>query len=152
MPHHHERRVVPYTADQMFDLVADVERYPKFLPWCTAVRIKSRDGNVFTADLLAAFGAFRENFTSRVTLHKTAQSITVEYLDGPFRHLTNKWHFEPQADGGSVVDFDIDFAFKSRALEMLISKVFTKAVTKMTAAFDARAHALYGASAHNAAQ
>lgn len=152
MPHHHERRVVPYTADQMFDLVADVERYPQFLPWCTAVRIRSREGNVFTADLLAAFGAFREKFTSRVTLHKTGRTITVEYLDGPFKHLKNNWKFEPQADGGCVVDFDIDFAFKSRALEMLISKVFTKAVMKMTAAFDTRAHALYGASVHRAAQ
>jgi coenzyme Q-binding protein COQ10 len=127
----------------MFDLVADVERYPQFLPWCVATRIKERQGDTFTADLIAAFGAFREQFTSRVILNREAREITVEYLDGPFEHLTNRWLFEP-VDGGCVVHFEIDFAFKSKALEALISGVFTRAVLKMAASFDARAHKLYG--------
>ena len=126
----------------MFALVADVERYPNFLPWCVATRIKSREGDTFTADLIAAFGAFREQFTSRVKLDRPAMEITVEYLDGPFEHLMNRWHFEA-VDGGCMVHFDIDFAFKSKTLELLISGVFTRAILKMAASFDARAHALY---------
>ena len=146
MPKHSENRFIPYTDDQMFALVADVERYPQFLPWCVATRIKSRDGDTFTADLLAAFGAFREQFTSRVVLNRDAKEITVDYLDGPFSHLTNRWFFEA-VDGGSMVHFDIDFAFKSKMFETLISGVFTRAVVKMASSFDARAHALYGVPA-----
>ena len=127
----------------MFTLVADVERYPNFLPWCVATRIKAREGDTFTADLIAAFGAFREQFTSRVTLNHAGREITVEYLDGPFEHLTNRWQFEA-VEGGCMVHFDIDFAFKSKTLETLISGVFTRAVVKMASSFDARAHALYG--------
>ena len=143
MPKHSENRFVPYTPEQMFALVADVERYPQFLPWCIATRIKARDGGTFTADLIAAFGAFREQFTSRVRLDRAGVEITVEYLDGPFQHLTNRWHFEA-VDGGCMVHFDIDFAFKSKTLEALISGVFTRAVVKMASSFDARAHVLYG--------
>ena len=143
MPQHSEKRFIPYTNEQMFALVADVERYPNFLPWCVATRIKVREGDTFTADLIAAFGAFREQFTSRVYLNRPTMEITVEYLDGPFEHLTNRWHFEA-VDGGSMVHFDIDFAFKSKTLEKLISGVFTRAVVKMTASFDERAHKLYG--------
>jgi coenzyme Q-binding protein COQ10 len=145
LPKHSENRFVPYTPEQMFDLVADVERYPQFLPWCIATRIKARDGDTFTADLIAAFGAFREQFTSRVLLNRPAMEITVDYLDGPFEHLTNRWHFE-EVEGGSMVHFDIDFAFKSKTLEALISGVFTRAVVKMASSFDARAHVLYGSS------
>jgi len=127
----------------MFALVADVERYPQFLPWCVATRIKSREGDTFTADLMVSFGAFREQFTSRVHLNRPAMEITVDYLTGPFEHLTNRWFFET-VDGGCVVHFDIDFAFKSKALEALISGVFTRAVLKMAASFDERAQRLYG--------
>lgn len=127
----------------MFALVADVERYPEFLPWVAATRIKSRESDAFTADVLAAFGAFRERFTSRVVLDPAAKTITIEYVDGPFRHLMNRWHFAARDDGCDV-DFDIDFAFKSKMLEKLISGLFTRAVQKMTAAFDARAHVLHG--------
>jgi len=127
----------------MYALVADVERYPDFLPWCAATRIKTREENAFTADLLASFGAFRERFTSRVMLDPAEKTIVIEYLDGPFEHLTNRWHFVSQ-EGGCDIDFDIDFAFKSKALQMLISGVFTRAIEKMTASFDARAHKLYG--------
>lgn len=136
----------------MFALVADVERYPEFLPWCAAIRIKSRDGDTFEADLLASFGAFRERFTSRVVLDRAANTITIEYLDGPFEHLTNRWHFAA-GEGGCTIDFDIDFAFKNKTLQKLISGVFTRAIEKMTASFDERAHKLYGdrASADNPA-
>jgi len=127
----------------MFALVADVERYPEFLPWVAALRIRSRAENTFTADVIAAFGALREKFTSHVTLDREAKTIVVEYVDGPFRHLKNRWHFAPR-DGGCEVDFDIDFALKSKMLESLIGGLFTRAVEKMTAAFDERAHKLYG--------
>ncbi len=142
LPSHSEKRQVPYSDEQMFALVADVERYPEFLPWCAATRIRSRDGDEFVADLLAAFGAFREKFTSRVRLDPTAKVITIDYIEGPFQHLTNRWHFTA-TETGSEVAFDIDFRFKSRTLEALISGMFTKAVEKMTSSFVARAHALY---------
>jgi coenzyme Q-binding protein COQ10 len=127
----------------MFALVADVERYPEFLPWIAALRIRSRQADMFTADVLAAFGALREKFTSRVTLDRAAKTIVAEYIDGPFHHLMNRWQFTPR-EGGCDIDFDIDFALKSRALEALIGGLFTRAVEKMTAAFDERAHKLYG--------
>jgi coenzyme Q-binding protein COQ10 len=127
----------------MFALVADVERYPEFLPWVAALRIRSREETTFTADVIAAFGAFREKFTSRVTLDREARTIVAEYIDGPFHHLQNRWHFTPR-EGGCDVDFDIDFALKSKMLESLIGGLFTRAVEKMTAAFDDRAHKLYG--------
>jgi coenzyme Q-binding protein COQ10 len=137
---------VPYTDEQMFALVADVERYPEFLPWIAAARIRSREENAFTADVIAAFGTLREKFTSRVTLDRETKTIIAEYIDGPFHHLKNRWHFAPR-EGGCEVDFDIDFALKSKLLENLIGGLFTRAVQKMTTAFDARAHALYGAPA-----
>jgi coenzyme Q-binding protein COQ10 len=128
----------------MFALVADVERYPEFLPWCAATRVTSRAENTFTADVLAAFGALRERFTSRVMLDPAGRMITIDYLEGPFKHLHNTWRFTAR-EGGCDVVFEIDFAFKSRALEALIAGVFVRAIEKMTAAFDERARALYGA-------
>lgn len=142
--HHHETRVVPYTADQMFDLVADVARYPEFLPWVTAARIKSGDADGFVADVLVGFKSFREKFTSRVVLNRAKRVIIAEYLEGPFKHLTNTWHFEPNAIGGCTIDFDIDFEFKLRVLEKLIGSLFDRAVMKMTDAFETRAAQLYG--------
>lgn len=143
MPRHSEKRLVPYSDEQMFALVADVERYPEFLPWVAALRIRSREGDVFTADVLAAFGALREKFTSRVALDRAAKTIVAEYIDGPFHHLKNRWHFAQREDGCEV-EFDIDFALKSKTLETLIGGLFTRAVEKMTTAFDERAHKLYG--------
>jgi coenzyme Q-binding protein COQ10 len=142
VPRHTEKRIVPYSPDQMFALVADVERYPEFLPWCVATRIRSREENVFTADLIAAFAAFREQYTSRVNLDPAAKTIVIEYLDGPFEHLTNRWHFVG-IEAGCEIDFDIDFRFRSRTLETLISGVFTRAIRKMTESFEQRAHKLY---------
>jgi coenzyme Q-binding protein COQ10 len=127
----------------MFALVADVERYPEFLPWCVATRIRAREERAFTADLIAAFAAFREQYTSRVNLDPEGRTIVIEYLEGPFEHLTNRWAFI-QADNGCEVDFDIDFRFRSKTLETLISGVFTKAIRKMTESFEERAHRLYG--------
>jgi coenzyme Q-binding protein COQ10 len=141
--HHHETRVVPYSADQMFDLVADVARYPEFLPWVTAARIRTREQDSFTADVLVGFKSFRERFTSRVVLNRAKRVIIAEYLEGPFKHLTNKWHFEPGADG-CTIDFDIDFEFKIRLLEKLIGSLFDRAVMQMTDAFEKRAAQLYG--------
>ncbi len=142
MPRHHEKRPVPYSCEQMFALVADVERYPEFLPWCVATRIRSREANSFTADVIAAFATLREKYTSRVILDPAAKTIVIDYLDGPFEHLTNRWHFIAR-ETGCEVDFDIDFRFRSKTLETLISGVFTRAVKKMTASFEERAHALY---------
>jgi coenzyme Q-binding protein COQ10 len=133
----------------MFALVADVERYPEFLPWCAATRIRVREEDTFTADLIAAFGALREQFTSRVQLDRAGKTITIEYIDGPFEHLTNRWHFVAN-DGGCEINFDIDFRFKSRTLEALISGMFTKAVEKMTGSFVTRAHKLYGVTQSSA--
>jgi len=127
----------------MFALVADVERYPEFLPWCVATRIRSREENAFTADLIAAFAAFREQYTSRVSLDPAGKTIVIDYLDGPFEHLTNRWHFVA-IDAGCQIDFDIDFRFRSRTLDALISGVFTRAIRKMTESFEQRAHKLYG--------
>ena len=128
----------------MFALVADVERYPQFLPWCIATRIKARDGDTFTADLIAAFGAFREQFTSRVMLNRPAMEIAVEYLDGPFEHLMNRWHFEA-VDGGCMVHFDIDFALQEQdARDADQRRVHARGREDDGARSMTRAHELYG--------
>jgi coenzyme Q-binding protein COQ10 len=146
VPGHRETRIVPFTPAQMFALVADVERYPEFLPWCVATRIRSREPRVFTADLVAAFAAFREQYTSRVNLNPEEGVIVIDYLQGPFEHLKNRWQFVAVPEG-CAVEFDIDFRFRSKTLETLISGMFTKAIRKMTGAFEQRAHQLYGPAA-----
>ncbi len=147
MTTHQERRALPYRADQMFDLVADVENYPSFLPWCVGLRVRQREMKdeleMLTADMAVAFKVFREQFTSRVALNSNAQEIDVQYINGPFRYLINRWRFEPNAEGGCTVDFFIEFEFRSRTLQKMMSKVFTSAVLKMVTAFENRAHALY---------
>jgi len=139
---HAEKCFLPYSPEAMFDLVADVERYPEFLPWCTGVRVFRRDGNVLFADLMVGFKMVRETFTSKVTLARPDR-IDVEYLRGPFRHLNNHWLFVPQ-DGGCLIDFYIDFEFRSRLLQKLMGTLFNEAVRRMVGAFESRAHALYG--------
>ena len=141
MPTHAEQRLLPYRPDQMFDLVAGVERYPEFLPWCKAARITRREGEVFHADLVIAFKVFRERFSSRVTLHPKIK-IDVEYINGPFRYLNNHWQFEPHPEG-CLVDFYVDFEFKSKLLQNLIGLLFNEAVNRMVAAFEGRARQLY---------
>src|SRR5581483_12048034 len=127
-----------------FDLVADVERYPEFLPWCVAARIRERTDRLLVADLVIGFKMVRERFTSRVALNRP-ERIDVAYSEGPFRYLNNHWVFLPQADGGCVIDFFVDFEFRSRMLQKLIEVLFHEAVRRMVSAFEARARALYGA-------
>ncbi len=148
MPTHAEKRNLPYSAQQMYDLVADVNSYPAFLPWCAAARIRGRhpfdEGEVLDADLVISFRVFRERFGSRVTLRPDQTMIDVEYLDGPFKYLNNHWHFTPQPGGGCEVDFFVDFEFRSRTLQALIGVVFNEAMQRIVAAFEKRAEALYG--------
>ena len=146
MPTHTEKRIMPYTAKQMYDLVADVETYPDFLPWCAATRIRkvTKDSHktIIEADLIIAFKVFRERFGSRVTLKAEKFSIDVEYLDGPFKYLNNHWTFR-DVDGGCEADFFVDFEFKSRVLQALIGVVFNEAMQRIVKAFEMRADDLY---------
>ncbi len=133
----------------MFDLVADVGLYAEFLPWVSAVRIRSNNDTEMLADLIVGFKGLRENFTSRVRKVRP-DAITVDYVDGPLKHLRNEWRFIERADGGSDIEFLVDFAFKSRIFEALAGQVFERALRKMTDAFVARAEALYGKSSSSA--
>ena len=146
MPTHTEKRIMPYTAKQLYDLVADVETYPDFLPWCAATRIRkvTKDSHktIIEADLIIAFKVFRERFGSRVTLKAEKFSIDVEYLDGPFKYLNNHWIFR-DVDGGCEADFFVDFEFKSRVLQALIGVVFNEAMQRIVKAFEMRADDLY---------
>ena len=145
MPTHAERRQLPYTPEELYHLVADVARYPEFLPWCRAARIRERKENLLVADLIIGFKVFRERFTSRVELDPAALRIDVTYAEGPFRYLNNHWVFEPAEDGKEcVIDFYVDFEFRSAMLQKAISVLFNEAVRRMVAAFEARAHDLYG--------
>jgi coenzyme Q-binding protein COQ10 len=143
MPTHAERRRLPYAAEQLFDLVADIERYPEFLPWCKAARIKRREGDVVYADLVIGWRMIRERFTSRVVLDRPRR-IDVSYHDGPFKYLDNHWLFEPEPGGGTTIDFYVDFEFRSRMLQKVIGVLFNEAVRRMVQAFETRADALYG--------
>ncbi|PHQ72178.1 MAG: ubiquinone-binding protein [Sneathiella sp.] len=143
MPTHAEERVVPYTAKQMFDLVAAIDLYPEFLPWCVGARINERNDNVVLADLVIGFKLFREKFTSRVTLDEENCSIHVEYMDGPFRYLNNHWKFMDGPEG-CTISFFVDFEFRSFILQKTIGMLFNEAVTRMISAFEARADDLYG--------
>lgn len=145
MPRHAEQRQLPHRADQMFDLVADVARYPEFLPWCRAARIRSSSETELVADLVIGFKGITERFTSRVTLDKGAMVIETQYEDGPFKYLTNRWEFlSTDDDTACVVDFFVDFEFRSKFLSRMIGIVFTEAVKRMVAAFETRADSLYG--------
>ena len=148
MPHHIETRLLPYSARQMYDLVADVTRYPEFLPWTAAARIRTRrpcpGGEVMEADLVISFKLFRERFGSRVTLLPDQGRILTEYLDGPFKHLKSTWDFVDRPEGGCQVTFDVDFEFRNVLLAAVIGLVFNEAMTRVVRAFEARAKALYG--------
>ena len=148
MPAHEQIRDVPYAADDMFALVAGIDRYPEFLPWCSGARIRRRDqegeNEVLLADLIVSYKVFREQFTSRVTLEKPGRKIDVAYVQGPFKYLHNKWHFEALPEGGTRIHFFIDFEFRSATLQKMIGAVFSRAFAKMMQAFIERADALYG--------
>ena len=151
MPQHAETRRLPWTARQMYDLVADVERYPEFLPWNSAARIRARrpgpDGSeVIEADLVISFKVFRERFGSRVVLWPQAEPLRIdtEYLDGPFKHMRSGWTFTDRPGGGCHVEFFVDFEFKNMILQKLIGVVFHEAMMRIVRAFEARAKVLYG--------
>ena len=147
MPRHAETKVLPYSAAQMYDLVADVASYPKFLPWTAAARIRSRQpieaGEVMEADLVISFKVFRERFGSRVTLLPSSQTILTEYIDGPFRHLKSAWRFRDLETGGCEVSFEVDFEFKNAILAGIIGLVFNEAMSRVVRAFEDRASKLY---------
>lgn len=143
MPIHRETKVFPYAPKQVFDLVADVERYPEFLPWCVACRISRRESpTAFIADLAVGFKMVREKFTSRVTANPN-DAITVEYLDGPFEYLINEWKFSKIPEG-TRVEFYLSFEFRSKILQKLIGVLFEEAVHRMVRAFETRGAKLYG--------
>ena len=142
MPQHAEKRFLPYTAEQVFDLVADIERYPEFLPWCVGARILRLDGDVLKADVIVGFKMLRETFTSRVTLNRVSD-IQVEYQKGPFKHLENNWKFV-SVEGGCEIEFFIDFEFRSRLLRNIMGPLFGEAVRRMVGAFETRAKDIYG--------
>ncbi len=145
MPGIREKRVLPYSCEQMFDLVADVGRYKEFLPWVVATRVRSDSGTEMVADMVVGFKSLRESFTSNVRKDRP-NLIQVRYVDGPLRDLDNRWSFTPVPDGGCEVDFCVDFTFKNRVFEALAGQYFDRAFRKMVAAFEARAEALYGSS------
>ncbi len=150
MPGIHDVQVLPYSAEQMFDLVADVGRYQEFLPWVIATRVKSDNETEMVADMLVGFKHLREKFTSRVEKDRPHR-LEVFYLDGPMKDLDNRWLFRPRADGGCEVDFCVDFTFRSAVFEALAGQYFDRAFRKMVAAFETRAHQLYGSSSSSAA-
>lgn len=149
MPRHSETRHLPYTPEQLFDLVADVARYDEFLPWVVAVRVRSSSNAETVADLVVGFSAFKERFASRV-LKERPERITVDYIEGPLKYLHNEWRFERAFDGGTIVHFSVDFAFRLRLFEALAGQMFDRALRRMTSAFERRAAALYGISSSRA--
>jgi coenzyme Q-binding protein COQ10 len=147
MPSHSETRTLPYSAQQMYDLVADVARYPEFLPWTAAARIRSRkeegDHEVMLADLVVSFKVFRERFGSRVTLWPERSRIDTEYIEGPFKHLHSRWEFR-DVEGGSEVHFEVDFEFRNVILQKAAGLFFFEAMQRIVRAFETRARDLYG--------
>ncbi|MBA4355684.1 MAG: ubiquinone-binding protein [Novosphingobium sp.] len=149
MPHIVETRTLPWSAEQMYDLVADVRRYAEFLPWVVATRVKSDSETAMIADMLVGFSALREKFTSRVVKDRP-RAIRVEYLEGPLRNLENDWSFTPLPDGGCTIDFCVDFTFRNAIFEKLAGQYLDSAFRKMVAAFEKRAEQLYGSNSSSA--
>ena len=143
MTTHAEKRTLPYSCEQLFDLVAGVEKYPEFLPWCKASRITKRDGKVIYADLIIGYKMVQEKFSSRVTLDRP-KHIHVEYLSGPMKYLSNHWKFIDNKDGTTTIDFFVEFEFKNPLLRRLMGVFFNEIVRRMVSAFEGRAKALYG--------
>ena len=147
MPTHSEIRPLPYTADQMYALVADVGKYSEFLPWTAAARIRRDDDmgdhRVMEADLMISFKVFRERFTSRVVLWPQTRRIDTEYLDGPFKYMKSDWQFE-ETEEGCNIHFHVDFEFKNAILQGIIGVVFNEAMHRVVRAFEGRAAQLYG--------
>ncbi|WP_454599398.1 type II toxin-antitoxin system RatA family toxin [Qipengyuania sp. SM2507] len=146
MPGSRETRRLPYSCEQMFDLVADVARYDEFLPWVVATRVRSDSETEMVADMLVGFKAIREKFTSRVDKSRPDR-LEVHYLDGPLRDLDNSWTFRPTEDGGCEIDFAVDFTFRNAVFEAIAGQYFDRAFRKMVEAFERRADDLYGREA-----
>lgn len=150
MTTHQETRKLPYTAQQMYDLVADVESYPQFLPWCAAARVRgsspiedgNRTGELMDAEMVISFKVFREKFGSSVTLWPADMKIDTEYLDGPFKRMISNWTFR-EAEGGCEVDFFVDFEFRNRILQTAAGVFFNEAMQRIVRAFERRAATLY---------
>ena len=142
MPRHTEKRILTYTPEQLFDLVADVGHYQDFLPWVAATRIREDSETGMVADLIVGFGALKETFTSRVKKDRPRQ-IDIDYIEGPLKYLHNHWKFRA-VPGGTEVDFCVDFAFRNRIFEALAGQMFDRALRRMIGAFETRAAALYG--------
>ncbi|HQS97877.1 MAG: ubiquinone-binding protein [Novosphingobium sp. 17-62-19] len=149
MPRIVENRDLKWSAEQMYDLVADVRRYAEFLPWVVGTRIKSDSEEEMIADLLVGFSALREKFTSRVLKTRPSQ-IRVEYIDGPLKRLENDWTFTPKADGGCTIGFSVDFTFRNAIFEKIAGQYLDAAFRKMVAAFEKRAEQLYGSNSSSA--
>ena len=144
MPAHSESRIVPYSSAQLFDLVLNIERYAEFLPWCLGARINGRSKNDLEADVIIGYKIFRERFSSRVHFIRPKQ-IEVEYLQGPLRHLHNRWAFRDLKEQQCQIDFYVDFSLRNKLLENLIEQFFHRALVKMIHAFELRAAEVYGA-------
>ncbi len=148
MPQLSTTRRVRHAASEMFDLVAEVERYPEFVPLCQSLKVRKRmqaaGKDVLVADMTVAYKMIRESFMSRVTLDRPNLEILVEYLEGPFRRLNNRWKFRPAGDRVCDVDFFIAYEFRSRTLGMLMGAVFDAAFRRFSAAFERRADQVYG--------
>lgn len=141
---HLEQKLLPYTPEQMFALVADVGSYEEFVPWCIASRVNRRESeNVFYADLIVGYKLFRERFSSKVIVN-APDEIYIEYLKGPLKNLRNKWQFLRQPDNSCLIDFSVEFEFSNVALQALANMFFNEVVKRMVGAFEARAIALYG--------
>jgi len=152
MPHFTTTRQVNHSATDMFDLVADIESYPRFLPLCESLVVRSRrtvaDKEILIATMTVAYKFIRESFSTRVTLDRSAFHIHAEYIEGPFRYLENIWRFEPHGRGDSVIRFSIEYEFRSRALSLLMGAMFDRAFKKFAEAFEQRADAVYGDADH----
>jgi coenzyme Q-binding protein COQ10 len=152
MPHYTTTRQVHHSATDMFDLVADIESYPRFLPLCESLVVRSRrtvgSKEILIATMTVAYKIIRESFSTRVTLERSAFLIHAEYIEGPFRYLENIWRFEPRGRGDSVIRFSIEYEFRSRALSLLMGTMFDRAFQRFAEAFEERADAVYGAADH----
>lgn len=143
MPTHAETRILPHTPGQMYDLVADIERYPEFLPWCVGLRVRKRWDNKIHAEMKVGFNVLRETFSTEVVL-TPFERIDVVYFEGPFRYLNNHWIFRPHGEGACAIDFFIDFEFRSAMLQRLAGVVFNESVKRMVSSFERRADVIYG--------
>ena len=141
MPQFIEDRIFPYSAKQMYDLVADVNEYPNFLPWCIGARLYNINDDDFYADLIIGFKVFRERFTSHVML--SDNKIKIDYIKGPLEHLHNAWYFEDLDEGGSKLHFEVDFEFRNKIFQKVVGGLFTDAVRRMVTSFELRAEEIY---------